>query len=431
MRAGDFPFNLAFSPVLHASIRPSLRPMKPAAVQSVLRGGLLAGLTGALLFLAGCATVPRPGTATTFVAGRSTTLPARIISNFFVIESAGEDGRTDRFIVDTGSTATLVAPDLAKRLGLKPRKNLPPAKVKVRSASGGEIDLEPVTLRRVVLGAAVFANVPALIFDFTDLSAHLGVPIDGLISFPFFRETLLTMDYPGQRLLLAPAPLVLAKPAPAPRAATIAFDNGRNTPLISLQMGNESFIAQIDTGSDGSLSLNSTGLHPRFANGPRPGTLISSLQGDRQQLTGRLSQNVLIGSHTIEQPIVDLTAQLSSIGGEFLRHFILTFDQRHNQVTLVRDTDGSVTMEPRRSTGLSFSRSSAYWRVLSVIPDTPTAQLPVQAGDLCIRINGEPVKKWTFDRYAALVKSAVSITYTFLIGTRETDLETPVFELVP
>ena len=118
-------------------------------------------------------------------------------------------------------------------------------------------------------------------------------------------------------------------------------------------------------------------------------------------------------------------------GGDFLRHFTLTFDQRHNQVTLVRDTEGSVTMEPRRSSGLSFSRSPVYWRVLTVIPDTPTAQLPVQAGDLCIRINGEPVGKWTFDRYAALVKSAAMITYTLLAGTKETDLEVPVFELVP
>jgi membrane-associated protease RseP (regulator of RpoE activity) len=161
------------------------------------------------------------------------------------------------------------------------------------------------------------------------------------------------------------------------------------------------------------------------------GTLISSLQGDRRQLTGRLSQNVLIGSHTIEQPIVDLTDQLSSIGGEFLRHFVVTFDQLHNQVTFISETDGPVTMEPRRSTGLSFARSAPYWRVLTVIPDTPTAKLAIQAGDLCVRINGELVAQWDADRYAELVKTADKITYTLLAGTKETDVEVPVFELVP
>ena len=160
----------------------------------------------------------------------------------------------------------------------------------MRSANGGEIDLEAVTLRRMLLGAAAFERVPALVFDFSDLSDHLGVPIDGIIGFPVFRDTLLTMDYPAARLVIAPAPA--AAPRPGPRSSTIAFNNEQNTPLIPIQMGNESFIVLIDSGSDGSLSLNPVGLHPRFANGPRIGTLISSLQGDRRQLTGRLNQNM-------------------------------------------------------------------------------------------------------------------------------------------
>jgi len=88
-------------------------------------------------------------------------------------------------------------------------------------------------------------------------------------------------------------------------------------------------------------------------------------------------------------------------------------------------------MEPRRSTGLSFARSAVYWRVLTVIPDTPTEKLPIQAGDLCIRVNGELVANWGYDRYAALVKSSDKITYTLLAGTKETDVDVPVFELVP
>jgi C-terminal processing protease CtpA/Prc len=69
--------------------------------------------------------------------------------------------------------------------------------------------------------------------------------------------------------------------------------------------------------------------------------------------------------------------------------------------------------------------------VLTVIPDTPAAKLPLQAGDLCVRINGEPVAKWDYARYADLIKTAAKITYTFLIGTKEADIEVPIFELVP
>lgn len=386
----------------------------------------------AVLFLSGCLSSGRRSPGRTVLETKTSTLPARVISNFFVVETKLSDDRTYRFIVDTGSTATLVSPDLAKKFAMKERHGAPRRKVHVRSASGGEIDLEAVTLRRLNLGDALFERVPALIFDFTDLSGHLGVPIDGIIGFPVFRNTLLTMDYPGKRLVIESYPdFFNPAPPPSPRVSTIAFNNEEGTPLIPIQMGNESFIVLIDSGNDGSLSLNPVGLHPHFANGPRVGTLISSLQGDRRQLTGRLSQNVLIGTHTIETPIVDLTDQLSSIGGEFLRHFVVTFDQRHNQVTFIRDADGPVVMAARRSTGLSFARSAAYWRVLTVIPDTPTAGLPIQAGDLCVRINGELVAQWDYDRYAQLLKSADKITYTFLTGTKETDVEVPVFELVP
>jgi len=367
----------------------------------------------------------------TQVSPRGTVLPAQIVSSFFLVETKGADGKPCRFLIDTGSSATLVSPDVARRFALKQKKNAPPAKARVRSANGGEIELEAVTLRRITLGDTIFHGVPALVYDFTDFSGQLGVPIDGILGFPLFRETLLTLDYPGQRLVLAPTPIAPGAAKPALRAASLAFNNERNTPLIPVQMGAESFIVLIDSGSDGSLSLNPAGLHPRFSHGPRMGTLISSLTGDRQQLTGRLAQDVLLGTHTIGQPIVDLTDQLSSIGGELLRHFSVSFDQRHNLVTFVRESDGAVTMEPRRNPGLSFARSPVYWRVLSVIPDTPAAELPVQAGDLCVRINGERVEKWTFDRYAALVKSATKITYTFLRGASELDLEVPVFELVP
>lgn len=389
---------------------------------------LLAALC--LLFTAGCVSTSHRAPGRTFLETKSVVLPARLISNFFVVESKWDDGRTYRFVIDTGSTATLVTPDLAKRYGLKQKKPAP-AKVPVRSANGGQIELDPITLGKVSLGEASFERVPALVFDLSALSDHLGVHIDGIIGFPIFRNTLLTLDYPGEQLIIAPSPVYLPPPKPAPRTSVIAFNGEQNTPLIPVQLGTESFIVLIDTGSDGSLSLNPAGLHPRFLNGPRPGTLISSLQGDRQQLTGRLNQNLLVGSHVVEQPIVDLSDQLSSLGGEFLKNFTITFDQRRKQVTFVRHTDGPVTMGPRLSTGLAFSRSPVYWRVLTVIPDTPTAGLGVQSGDLCVRINGEPVDKWTFDRYAALLKTAAKITYTFITGTKETDLEVPVFPLVP
>lgn len=409
--------------------RSSVRPPYARRVRQVARWSLfaLAGLlfTGCTIF------TQRPGPAVTTQGPRTTILPARIISNFFLVETKQADGKSYRFMIDTGSSTTLVSPALAASLRMKEKKGAPHT-LPVRGANGSEVDLPTITLKEISLGDVHFARVPAREYDFSELSIHVGLPIDGVLGFTLFRDTLCTLDYAGARLELAPLPfLVPAATKPAARTTTINYDSGQATPLVTVQMGNEAFVVLIDSGSDGSLSLNPAGLHPRFSQGPRSGNLAATLSGDRPQLVGRLAQNITLGSHVIQEPVVDLTDQLSSIGGDLLKHFKLTFDQRRKLVTLVRDAEGAVLMPARRSTGISFQRMSSYWKILSLIPDSPVTALPLQAGDLCIRINGEPVSAWDYERYSALVRSADKVTYTFLNAAKEQDHEVPVFDLVP
>jgi hypothetical protein len=388
--------------------------MNPPPLAVLLRIAAALAAAAGLLLAGGCVS-PGRGPAATRFEPQPVRVPARILSNFFLVEAKQADGRTYRFMVDTGSSVTLVSPRLADALKLKERRGTPPRTLPVRGANGREIDLPSVTLKSIQLGEARFERTPAIVYDFSDLSAHLGLPIDGVIGFPLFRDTLLTLDYPAATLELSPNPVVAPPPVRQPRTSVIPFDRAQPTPLIPVQMDNESFFALIDSGSDGGLALNPAGLHPRFVHGPRIGLIVSSLHGDNRQFVGRL----------------ELTDQLSSLGGELLRHYRLTFDQQRHTVTMVRDTDGPVQMPGRRSTGLSFRRFPNYWRLLAVVPDTPNSGLPVEPGDLCVRINGELVEHWTFERYAELVKKAARITYTFLNGAKEVDYEAQVFELVP
>jgi hypothetical protein len=404
--------------------------MNPPPLAVLLRIAAALAAAAGLLLAGGCVS-PGRGPAATRFEPQPVRVPARILSNFFLVEAKQADGRTYRFMVDTGSSVTLVSPRLADALKLKERRGTPPRTLPVRGANGREIDLPSVTLKSIQLGEARFERTPAIVYDFSDLSAHLGLPIDGVIGFPLFRDTLLTLDYPAATLELSPNPVVAPPPVRQPRTSVIPFDRAQPTPLIPVQMDNESFFALIDSGSDGGLALNPAGLHPRFVHGPRIGLIVSSLHGDNRQFVGRLEQNITFGTQLVQQPVVDLTDQLSSLGGELLRHYRLTFDQQRHTVTMVRDTDGPVQMPGRRSTGLSFRRFPNYWRLLAVVPDTPNSGLPVEPGDLCVRINGELVEHWTFERYAELVKKAARITYTFLNGAKEVDYEAQVFELVP
>ena len=82
---------------------PALRRIGLCSLASVL----------CLLAASGCSSVSRREPGRTVVEVKATTLPARIISNFFVIESRQDDGQVCRFLLDTGSTVSYVTPALA------------------------------------------------------------------------------------------------------------------------------------------------------------------------------------------------------------------------------------------------------------------------------------------------------------------------------
>lgn len=387
-------------------------------------------VAGCLLLLAGCSAgsfrpqPPQPGRTT--LSSPLVELPAQVVGNFIIVEAKWDRFGPYRFLIDTGSSVTLVTPALARRYPGRGAMAPGTPPLRVRGAEGSVVELPRGSLRRIELGDARFEDVDVLLFDCAQLSAHLGVNIDGVLGFPLFRETLLTLDYPGSRVLLRPA----ASLAPVP-GSVVAFDDARKVPLISVRLGGRSLIALIDSGSDAAFSLNPVGVNPRYVAGPAEGGVVGTIAGERQQKVARLGEPLAVGEQVFEQPIVDLTDELSTIGGGFLRHFSVTFDQQRDRVTFYRDVSGPIGTPSQRSAGLSFSKTPAYWRVAGVVPGSPAQAAQVARGDLVIRINGEPVSRWNLRRYEQLVGSAEEIVFTFLYGTREQDTRVKVFDLVP
>ena len=384
------------------------------------------------LLLGGCATLsapfrrepPRPGR--TKLGSPLVMLPAQTLGNYLIVESKWDRYGPYHFLLDTGSSVTLVTPALAKRYAAS---GLPPPDtphVRVKSAEGETVELAATTLGRIELGDARFDDVPVLIYDCTPLSAHLGIKIDGILGFPLFRETVLTLDYPHDRALLQrPSPTLLVP------GTAIPFDDGAKIPLISVRIGDRTIVALLDSGRDAPLSLNPFGLDPKYAAAPRTGATVGTLTGDQLQQVGRISATLYVGDFPLPRPIVDLTDELSAIGGEILKNFTVTFDQARDRVTFYRDSHDPIPSPPRRSAGLSFSKTPAYWRVASVIPGSPAETTSVHPGDLVTRINGEPLARWNLLRYDQLVATANDIVFTFLNGTTESDTRIAVFELVP
>jgi hypothetical protein len=99
-------------------------------------------------------------------------LPGRTVSNLLLVEGTVGGAGPYRFLIDTGSSITLVSDRIAETLpdfqvagGLAP--------VQVVSAAGGSTLLGSTTLPSLELGASRFTNLRAAVYDFTDFSNHL------------------------------------------------------------------------------------------------------------------------------------------------------------------------------------------------------------------------------------------------------------------
>lgn len=385
-----------------------------------------------LLILAGCSSVslkrtpPPPGRTT--ITSPLVVLPAQPIGNYLVIEAKWDRHGPYRFLIDTGSAVTVVTPALARRYPGAQALGANPPRVRVTGAEGAPTELPAGWLRRLHLGAVRFDEVPVVIHDeiCAALSAHLGVKIDGVLGFPLFRELLLTLDYPGSRVILQSA-----KANVPPRGTAIAFDDQRKVPLIPLRLGERTFVALVDSGSDAAFSLNPAGLDLKYAAAPRPGAIVGTIAGDRPQRIARLSGTLALGDHAFRDPIVDLTDELSAIGAGALKYFSVTFDQERDRVMFHRDTPEPIAMVPRRSAGVSFSKTPAYWRIAGVVPGSPAAEAGVRAGDLVTKINGEPIGKWDLRRFRQVEAAAEELVFSFLNGNTETEKRIAVFTLVP
>jgi membrane-associated protease RseP (regulator of RpoE activity) len=196
-------------------------------------------------------------------------------------------------------------------------------------------------------------------------------------------------------------------------------------------LSNRSIVALIDSGSDAGFSLNPVGIDPQFATPPRAGPTVGTIAGDRPQSIGRLADTFAIGGYTFPQPIVNLTDELASIGGGVLKHFSVTFDQEHDRVTFFRDSREPITTPPRRHAGVSFTKTPAYWKVVSVVPGSPAEAAGVRPGDLVTRLNHEPVAAWDLRRYEQLLATANEVMLTFLNGNDESSKRVALFDLVP
>jgi hypothetical protein len=122
--------------------------------------------------------------------------PTRIVLSVMV------EGKSYRFMADTGASTTILSPELFATLTGDGRGRLDGLSV---GTVGGSYDASATRLHDLQLGAATVTDLAAMTVGGPQLAAisgEVGMTLDGLVGGTFWREFYLTVDYPAGLLHL-------------------------------------------------------------------------------------------------------------------------------------------------------------------------------------------------------------------------------------
>jgi len=102
-----------------------------------------------------------------------------------------------QFAIDTGTSTTAIAPELAQQLGLKA------SPVGPLTTGDAQVNVTAGTLESFQVGRAGIDDLGVGVADFFSmLSQAVGVRLDGIVGYNFLRNFRVVIDYPGEKLRL-------------------------------------------------------------------------------------------------------------------------------------------------------------------------------------------------------------------------------------
>ncbi|MBS1804031.1 MAG: aspartyl protease family protein [Acidobacteria bacterium] len=223
-----------------------------------------------------------------------------------------------RFLIDTGTgTQALISPELVQELAI-------PAVGHARltdPSKQGEQRSDVVWVESIKIGNVEFEEVQAVQHRLFREEQNC----QGVLGFPLFEDYLLTLDFPGRRMILSSGTL-----AERAGGSLVPFQVSDGVPIAAVQIDGVNVDAQIDSGGTG-LSLPETvAERMRFESAPVEYGIAESLTTRYSLKAARLRPDVRFGSFVFRKAFVEINSAFPvvNIGSTPLKNFVITFDQQ-------------------------------------------------------------------------------------------------------
>lgn len=298
-------------------------------------------------------------------------LPAEVCRGFWLLPVSLQPGPSGEervlwFLHDTGASNTYLDPDSIERVS-------------------GQVLAEGTTARitDASSGPLSINEMPTEVRELDHLSISLGRPIDGLMSVYALQDFLLILDYPAEEMRLRQGSL------PRPDGEIVFSTRGPDRrPWLRVDLAGRTRPLLIDSGA-GSLTIAVNNID-RFDLLDEPQVLASSTRINRieQRRLARLNGEADIAGLRVQYPVMEEVPQSELLGGELLKHFVITLDQPNRRVQMVPATQSPVPAEDHFEIGAGLRPTTEGFEVLAIYPDTPASAGGLQAGDVMTHFDG-------------------------------------------
>ncbi|UTX48367.1 PDZ domain-containing protein [Chryseobacterium sp. MA9] len=394
-------------------------------------------------------------------------IPFQFINNLIFIP-INVNGAELTFLLDTGVSETILFSLENKELKLSNVE-----KVKF-SGLGGSLSIDGLKSERNLgkIGNEI-VNTSMAIYIIIDeefnISPHVGIPVNGVIGYHFFKDHLIYIDYASKKITVYENADLLKKKIRRFEEFPITIEKDKPYLYAGVEMTNEKKDSKllIDLGNSDAIWLFPTLIKNFVYNRPNIDDFLG--RGFNGDIYGKRSRihNFYLGSFKFEKPLTAMPDEFSiqhvklvesrkgSVGSEIMRRFTVIFDYPNQKLYLRKNKYFDDPFHFNMS-GLDFKQDGLEWQedklkietqksmmvatevykdafqykfslkpifsIAGVRKDSPAYEAGLQKDDRILSINGEQTSEMTLEKIVELMKSNEGRNITMVIQRKNQKL---------
>ncbi|WP_262152185.1 PDZ domain-containing protein [Chryseobacterium foetidum] len=286
-----------------------------------------------------------------------------------------------------------------------------------------------------------------------NISSHIGIPVNGIIGYHFFKNHKIIINYESKKLTIYPDEISFRNKIKTFSELPITIEKAKPYLLADVEMTNEAKSSKllIDLGNTDAIWLFPKLIKDFVYNRPNIDDYLG--RGFNGDIFGKRSRihNLYLGKFKFEKPLIAMPDEYSiqnlnlvkdrkgSIGSEILRRFTVAFDYQDEKLYLKKNRDFDDPFHFNMS-GIDFKQDGMQWEqdlmrietkksldlqstevvantlqykfvlkpifsIAGVRKDSPGALAGLQKDDVLLKINGKKTSEMTMQKIVDLMKS--------------------------